>query len=348
MQQYLIKRLLLIIPTLLGIILLNFIITQFAPGGPVEKIISDIRHSEGSHGDAMQVSGKDSFSRGVEQELVEEFKEKFGFDLPVHERFLNMLGNYLTFDFGESYFRDARVVDLLLEKLPVSISLGLWSTLLIYIISIPLGISKAMRNGSRFDFGTSLIIIIGDAIPAFMFALLLILLFAHGGVFEMFPLRGLTSDNFEELSYWGKIWDYLWHITLPVIALVAGGFAGLTILTKNSFLEEIGKPYVVLARSKGLSWRKVLYNHVFRNSMIIVIAGFPAAFLGIFLTGSLLIEIIFSLDGVGLLGYESIIKRDYAVVFASLYIFTLLGLLVRLLSDLIYVLVDPRIDFERR
>jgi microcin C transport system permease protein len=272
----------------------------------------------------------------------------FGFDKPLHERFFLMVGNYLRFDFGESYFRDRKVVDLVFEKMPVSISLGLWTTLLVYLISIPLGVLKAVRDGDRFDIWTSVLVIIGNAIPGFLFALLLVVLFAGGSFFEVFPLRGIISDNWESLDWPARIGDYLWHMVLPVTAMVIGGFAGLTMLTKNSFIDEIGKQYVITARAKGLAPRQVLYGHVFRNAMLIVVAGFPATLVGVLFTGSLLIEVIFSLDGLGLLGYEAIINRDYPVVFATLYIFTLLGLVMNLIGDLTYVLIDPRIDFERR
>ena len=272
----------------------------------------------------------------------------FGFDKPMHERFWLMMGNYLTFDFGESYYQDRRVVDLVVEKLPVSISLGLWTTLLVYLISIPLGIAKAVRDGSRFDVWSSLAVIVGNAIPSFLFALALMILLAGGSYLEWFPLRGLVSDDWDTLSWPARVVDYFWHMALPVLAMVIGGFAGLAMLTKNSFIDEINKQYVITARAKGLANRRVLYGHVFRNAMLIVVAGFPAAFIGILFTGSLLIEVIFSLDGLGLLGYEAAINRDYPVMFAALYFFTLLGLVMNLVGDLMYVVIDPRIDFERR
>ncbi|MBL8673920.1 MAG: microcin C ABC transporter permease YejB, partial [Rhodospirillales bacterium] len=287
-------------------------------------------------------------SRGLPPELVERVKRQYGFDKPVHERFLLMMGNYLVFDMGESFFRNARVVDLVLQKIPISISLGLWTTLLVYMVSIPLGIAKAVRDGSRFDVGTSAVIIIGDAIPGFLFALLLVVLFAGGSYWKIFPLRGLTSDDWDQLSALGKVADYFWHMTLPILAMVIGGFASLTLLTKNSFIDEIGKQYVQTARAKGLGERRVLYGHVFRNAMMLVIAGFPAAFTSIFFTSSLLIEVIFSLDGLGLLGFEAAINRDYPIMFGTLWVFGLMGLLMGIVGDLMYVAVDPRIDFESR
>ena len=294
------------------------------------------------------VNSKYRGAQGLDPEFIAELEAQFGFDKPVHERFFKMVGDYARFDFGESYYRDIPVIDLIMEKLPVSITLGLWTTLLTYLISIPLGIAKARRDGTRFDVWTSAVIIVGYAIPGFLFAVMLIVLFAGGSYLDWFPLRGLTSDNFDELSALGQIGDYLWHITLPVIAMTIAGFATTSLLTKNAFLDEIRKQYVVTARAKGLDETRVLYGHVFRNAMLIVIAGFPGAFIGAFFTGSLLIETIFSLDGLGLLSYESIINRDYPVVFASLYIFGLIGLLVTLVSDLTYMWVDPRIDFEAR
>jgi microcin C transport system permease protein len=368
MLAYIIRRLLLIIPTLLGIMILNFIIVQAAPGGPVEQVIARLQGStvdatarfSGGGGDTaaraptqqQQISGEgDSRYRGaqgVDPELIKELEKQFGFDKPLHERFLLMMGNYLRFDFGSSYFRDERVVDLVLDKMPVSISLGLWTTLIVYLISIPLGIRKAVKDGTPFDVWTSAAVIAGYAIPSFLFAVLLIVLFAGGRYFDLFPLRGLVSDNWAELSTPEKIIDYLWHIALPVTAMVIGGFASLTMLTKNSFLDEIGKQYVVTARAKGLTERRVLYGHVFRNAMLIVIAGFPAAFISILFTGALLIEVIFSLDGLGLLAFEAAINRDYPVMFGTLYFFTLLGLIMNLIGDIVYTLVDPRIDFEAR
>lgn len=358
MSDYILRRLLLIIPTLLGILLLNFIIIQAAPGGPVEQAIARLEGLDKSTGGAtgnISGGGKEVASdshyrgaRGLDPELVNEIKAMYGFDKPATTRFLIMLKNYLTFDLGESFSRQTKVTDLILQKMPVSISLGLWSTLLVYLISIPLGIAKAVHHNSKFDLWTSSIVIIGYAIPAFLFAILLIILFAGGSYFDWFPLRGLVSDNFDTLTLWGKITDYFWHLALPISALVVGSFATLTFLTKNSFLDEISKQYVTTARAKGLSERQVLYKHVFRNAMLIIIAGFPSAFIGVFFTGSLLIEVIFSLDGLGLLSFESAINRDYPVVFGTLFIFTLLGLIMKLISDLCYCLVDPRIDFSSR
>lgn len=359
MLAYILRRLLLIVPTLLGILLINFVIIQAAPGGPVEQMIAKLEGFDAAAGGATgriagggaEVAAAGSSYRGaqgLDPELVKEIERMYGFDKPASERFWIMLKNYLHFDFGQSFFRDAKVTDLILEKMPVSISLGLWSTLIMYLVSIPLGIRKAIRHGSAFDVWTSTAIIVGYAIPAFLFAILLIVLFAGGSYFDWFPLRGLTSNNFDQLGLWGKIADYFWHLALPVTALVIGNFATLTLLTKNSFLDEIGKQYVVTARAKGLSESRVLYGHVFRNAMLIIIAGFPSAFIGIFFTGSLLIEVIFSLDGLGLMSFESAINRDYPVVFGTLFIFTLLGLLVKLIGDLTYTLVDPRIDFESR
>ncbi|KHL68952.1 MULTISPECIES: microcin C ABC transporter permease YejB [Pseudomonas] len=358
MLAYIARRLLLIIPTLLGILLINFLIIQAAPGGPVEQTIARLEGFDAAAGGAtgrIAGGGAEAASgsnyrgaQGLDPELVAEIERMYGFDKPAHERFWLMLTNYAQFDFGESFFRDAKVTDLILEKMPVSISLGLWSTLIMYLVSIPLGIAKATRHGSAFDVWTSSAIIVGYAIPAFLFAILLIVLFAGGSYFNWFPLRGLTSSNFDELSLLGKVADYFWHLALPVTALVIGNFATLTLLTKNSFLDEIGKQYVVTAKAKGLSPNRVLYGHVFRNAMLIIIAGFPAAFIGMFFTGSLLIEVIFSLDGLGLLSFESALNRDYPVVFGTLFLFTLLGLLVKLIGDLTYTLVDPRIDFESR
>ena len=359
MGAYIIRRLLLMIPTILGILALSFVIVQFAPGGPIEQTIANLRGEGG--GAQERLGGVDSDfgsdsgggaeyrgAQGLDPEFIAELEKQFGFDKPPFQRFVGMVTDYLTFDFGESYFRDIRVVDLILEKLPVSISLGIWLTLISYLISIPLGIRKAVRDGSRFDVYTSGVIIVGYAVPSFLFAILLIVFFAGGSFFDWFPLRGLTSDNWDELSWPMKIVDYFWHLALPLTALVISQFATTTLLTKNSFLDEIRKQYVVTARAKGLAEKRVLYGHVFRNAMLIIIAGFPGAFISAFFTGSLLIEQIFSLDGLGLLAYESIVERDYPVVFASLYIFSLLGLVVSLISDVTYTLVDPRIDFERR
>ena len=362
MLAYIIRRLFLIIPTLFGIMVINFIIVQAAPGGPVEQMIAQIQGiaveatarvsgSGGGEVAARPTGGGDSKyrgARGLDPEIIAEIERQFGFDKPLHERFVMMIGNYARFDFGESFFRDRKVVDLVLEKMPVSISLGLWTTLLIYLISIPLGIAKAVRDGSRFDVWTSGAVVVGNAVPSFLFAILLIVVFAGGRYFDWFPLRGLTSDNFADLGALAKIGDYFWHIALPVLSLVIGGFAGLTMLTKNSFMEEINKQYVTTARSKGLTEHRVLYGHVFRNAMLIVVAGFPSAFIGILFTGSLLIEIIFSLDGLGLLGFEAVINRDYPVMFASLYFFTLMGLVLGIVNDVMYMLIDPRIDFESR
>ncbi len=364
MAAYILRRLLLIIPTLLGILTINFIIVQAAPGGPVEQTIAQLQgldvgatarvggtSSGDIASDGSQSNSGDSQSRGargLDPELVRQIEELYGFDKPAHERYIEMLGSYLVFDFGKSLYSDKEVTDLIVEKLPVSISLGLWTTLLTYLISIPLGIRKAVRDGSSFDVWTSTAVIIGYAIPNFLFAILLIVLFAGGTYWDWFPLRGLTSSNFDELSLWGQIKDYFWHISLPVLASVIGSFATLTMLTKNSFLDEINKQYVLTARSKGLTENRVLYGHVFRNAMLLIIAGMPSALIGIFFTGSMLIEVIFSLDGLGLLGYESVINRDYPVIFGTLYIFTLLGLILKLISDITYVLVDPRIDFESR
>lgn len=362
MGTYILRRLLLMIPTLLGIMVINFMIVQAAPGGPVEQMIFKLEgHTEGGATSRFNGGGSDlaGFSAssgdnryrgaaGLPPEIIQEIERMYGFDKPPHERFLKMVGDYATLDFGKSFFRDATVIDLIIEKMPVSISLGLWSTLIIYLISIPLGIKKAVTHGSAFDLWTSAAIIIGYAIPGFLLAILLIVVFAGGSFFDWFPLRGLVSGNFDELSAWGKIKDYMWHLALPLTAYVIGGFATLTMLTKNSFLDEINKQYVQTARAKGLAETQVLYGHVFRNAMLIVISGFPSAFIGIFFTGSMLIEVIFSLDGLGLLGFEAVINRDYPVIFGTLFIFTLVGLFVKLLSDVVYVLVDPRINFASR
>lgn len=367
MLAYIVRRLLLIVPTLFGIMVLNFLIIQLAPGGPVEQMIARMQgmavgateRIAGGGSDAGQAreqmnqatnatTSRYRGAQGLDPEFIAEIEKQFGFDKPLHERFFLMMGNYLRLDFGTSYFRDQKVIDLIIDKLPVSISLGLWTTLIIYLVSVPLGIRKAVRDGTPFDTWTSGVVIVGYAIPGFLFAVLLIVLFAGGRYFDLFPLRGLVSDDWASLPWWRQILDYLWHITLPVTALVIGGFAGLTMLTKNSFLEEINKLYVTTARAKGLSEKRILYGHVFRNAMLIVIAGFPAALIGILFTGALLIEVIFSLDGLGLLGFESAINRDYPVVFGTLFIFTLLGLLANLITDLTYVAVDPRIDFEGR
>ena len=360
MGAYILRRLLLIIPTLLGIMLINFVLTQFVPGGPVEQAIARIQGGgdvfegfaggAGDAGNAVDTSTTENYvgARGLPPEFIAELEKEFGFDKPPVERFLNMIWNYMRFDFGESYFRSIGVIDLIKEKLPVSITLGLWSTLIAYLVSIPLGIRKAVKDGSRFDTWTSGAIIAAYAIPGFLFAILLLVLFAGGSYYQIFPLRGLTSDDFDTLSPMGKVLDYAWHITLPVLASTISAFATLTLLTKNSFLDEIKKHYVMTARAKGLSERRVLYGHVFRNAMLIVIAGFPAVFIGVFFGGSLIIETIFSLDGLGRLGFEAAVARDYPIVFGTLFIFGLIGLVVGILSDLMYVLVDPRIDFERR
>ncbi len=361
MGAYILRRLLLIIPTLLGIMLINFALVQFVPGGPVEQAIARAQgggdvfggfagsNSDGG-ADPLDNASESTYvgARGLPPEFIAELEKEFGFDKPPVERFVNMLWNYMRFDFGESYFRSISVIDLIKEKLPVSITLGLWSTLIAYLVSIPLGIRKAVKDGSRFDTWTSGAIIAAYAIPGFLFAILLLVLFAGGSYWQIFPLRGLTSDNFDDLTTLGKIGDYFWHITLPVLASTISAFATLTLLTKNSFLDEIKKHYVMTARAKGLSERAVLYGHVFRNAMLIVIAGFPAVFIGVFFGGSLIIETIFSLDGLGRLGFEAAVARDYPIVFGTLFIFGLIGLVVGILSDLMYVLVDPRIDFERR
>ena len=359
------------IPTVLGIMLVSFALIQFAPGGPVERVIAQLSGTDvaatarfaGSEGGDVggagarprapggageSVTSKYRGAQGLDPEFIKSLEKQFGFDKPAHERFALMMWNYARFDFGESYFRDISVLSLIAEKLPVSISLGLWMVLISYGISIPLGVAKAVRDGTRFDMWTSAVVVVGYAIPGFLFAVLLIVLFAGGTFLDWFPLRGLVSDNFDELSWWQKALDYFWHITLPIISMALGAFATTTLLTKNSFLDEIKKHYVITARAKGLAQREVLYGHVFRNAMLIVIAGFPGAFIAAFFAGSLLIETIFSLDGLGLLSFESIVNRDYPVVFANLYIFSLMGLAINLISDLTYTWIDPRIDFERR
>lgn len=361
MGAYILRRLLLIIPTLLGIMIINFALVQFVPGGPVEQAIANMQGKgdvfdsfAGGGSDAGQAMGAQGAgdryvgARGLPPEMIEELEKQFGLDKPPLERFVKMMWNYMRFDFGESYFRKIDVTALVLEKMPVSISLGLWSTLIAYLISIPLGVAKAVRDGSAFDTWTSGIIIVAYAIPAFLFAIMLLVLFAGGSYWKVFPLRGLTSDDFETLSLVGKALDYLWHIALPVLASTIAAFATLTLLTKNSFLDEVKKQYVMTARAKGLSEGQVLYGHVFRNAMLIVIAGFPTVFIGIFFGGSVLIETIFSLDGLGRLGFEAAVGRDYPVMFGTLFLFGLIGLLVNIFSDLMYVLVDPRIDFEKR
>lgn len=353
MRNYILKRLLLIPITLFGILLVNFVIIQFAPGGPVEQTLAKYRGltagGEAASAVSTQLSsGKYQGAQGVPEDLVKELEKQFGFDKPAYVRFFKMLKDYATFDFGKSFYKDKTVVQLIGERMPVSISLGLWATLIIYLIAIPLGIKKAVCDGSKFDVWTSFAVIIGAAIPVFLFAVFLIVLFAGGTYLSWFPLRGLTSDNCSEMSLLGKIGDYFWHITLPVITMVIGGFASLTMLTKNSFIDELGKQYVLTARAKGLSENQVLYGHVFRNAMLLVIAGFPSMLIKMLFTGALLIEIIFSLNGLGLLGYEAILTRDYPVIFGTLYIFGLLGLILKLISDITYSLVDPRINFEAR
>jgi len=363
---YILRRLMLVVPTLLGIMILNFFIIQAAPGGPVEQMISQIQGTSvdaterfsgsSSGGETVKSAAADTSggggayrgARGLPKELIQRIEKMYGFDKPIGERFILMMKNYLVFDFGESFFRNKRVVDLIIDKMPVSISLGLWTTLLVYFISIPLGIAKAVRDGSRFDLSSSTTLIVLNAIPGFLFALLLVVLFAGGGYFKWFPLRGLVSDDWSSLGPIDKVLDYFWHMALPIGAMVIGGFATLTFLTKNSFLEEIHKQYVLTARAKGLEERRVLYGHVFRNAMLIVIAGFPAAFIHVLFTGALLIEVIFSLDGLGLLGFEAAINRDYPIMFGTLYFFGLIGLVMGILGDLMYTFVDPRIDFEAR
>jgi len=355
MIAYAFRRILLMIPTLFAIMVVNFVIIQAAPGGPIQQMISKLKGSDisatervsGTGGELKNApSGNESQyrgARGLDPAFIKELEKQYGFDKPPLERFVMMMKNYVTFDFGNSFFQDRSVVSLIRDKLPVSISIGLWTTLITYLVSIPLGIRKAVRDGSRFDVWSSAVIIVGYAVPSFLFAVLLIVLFAGGSYFSIFPLRGLISDNWWSLDWPNKILDYLWHIALPITALVIGGFATLTMLTKNCFLDEINKQYVLTARAKG-----VLYGHIFRNAMLLVVAGFPAAFIGILFTGSLLIEVIFSLDGLGLLGFEAAINRDYPIMFATLYVFTLIGLALKLISDLTYMLIDPRIDFERR
>jgi len=368
MAAYILRRLLLMVPTLFGIMVINFFVIQAAPGGPVEQVLAQIQGTavdaterftgSASGGETLQRPNTEAGSgggaggyrgaRGLPPELIQRIEKMYGFDKPVHERFGLMMVSYLTFDFGESFFRNRRVVDLVLDKMPVSITLGLRTTLLVYLISIPLGIGKAVRDGTQFDVSSSTALVVLNAIPGFLFALLLVVLFAGGSYFKWFPLRGLVSDNHAELSLFGQIADYLWHIALPITAMVIGGFTTLTFLTKNSFLEEISKQYVMTARAKGLVERRVLYGHVFRNAMLIVIAGFPAAFIGVLFGGSLLIEVIFSLDGLGLLGFEAALGRDYPVMFGTLYFFGLIGLVMGIVGDIMYTVIDPRIDFEAR
>jgi len=363
MISYFLRRLILIIPTLFGIILLNFVIIQFAPGGPVESTIArlqgiDVGATErvsGGINDGLDsqnnfISSNNTYvgAQGLDPSIIAEIEKMYGFDKPAHIRFFKMIKSYLIFDFGDSFFQDRKVIDIVLEKLPVSISLGLWTTLLIYLISIPLGIYKAVNDGKKFDIWSSVVVIIGNAIPSFLFALLLIIIFAGGRYFDIFPLRGIISENWDQLNTFEKILDYMWHIALPILSLVIGGFASLTMLTKNSFLDQINQQYVLTARSKGNTENKILYGHIFRNAMLIIIAGFPTAFISILFTGALLTEIIFSLDGLGLLGFEAAINRDYPIMFATLYVFTLLGLFMNIIGDFAMTLVDPRIDFEKR
>jgi microcin C transport system permease protein len=369
MTAYIVRRILFMIPTMVGIMLVAFVVVQFAPGGPVEQVIAKLTGSDtgatsrisgasggdfgsrgmvegGSQVDA--VTSKYRGAQGLDPEFIKKLEKQFGFDKPAYQRFLIMMWDYIRFDFGNSYFRDISVMELIKEKLPVSMSLGIWMTLLTYLISIPLGIRKAVEDGSHFDVWTSTVIVIGYAVPGFLFAVLLIVLFAGGSFFDWFPLRGLVSENFWQLPWYAKIVDYFWHLTLPIVSMAISAFATMTLLTKNSFLDEIRKQYVLTARAKGCSRNQVLYGHVFRNAMLIVVAGFPGAFVSAFFTGSLLIETIFSLDGLGLLGFESVLNRDYPVVFATLYIFSLVGVVVNLISDLTYTWIDPRIDFETR
>ncbi|MBN7807482.1 microcin C ABC transporter permease YejB [Agrobacterium rosae] len=360
MGAYILRRLALMIPTIIGIMGISFLVIQFAPGGPVEQVVAQLSGSGDSASDRLSGGGdlmgggvdesgsKYRGAQGLDPELIAKLEKQFGFDKPPLTRFLEMMWNYIRFDFGDSFFRNSSVIDLIIDKLPVSMSLGFWILIISYAISIPLGIKKAILDGSRFDVWTSGIVIVGYAVPSFLFGILLIVVFAGGSFFDWFPLRGLTSDNFAELTWWQKIIDYFWHLALPLTALVLSAFATTTLLTKNSFIDEIKKQYVVTARAKGLSERKVLYGHVFRNAMLIVIAGFPGAFISAFFTGSLLIENIFSLDGLGRLGYLSVVNRDYPIVFGTLFIFSLMGLVVSLISDMIYTWIDPRIDFERR
>ncbi|MEG0826923.1 MAG: microcin C ABC transporter permease YejB [Acinetobacter sp.] len=351
MGLYILKRLLLIIPTLFFILLINFIVVQIAPGGPVEQAIQQAEAFQGigaTGGETASTQSHYEGAKGLSEEMVAKIKAQYGFDEPAPTRFWNMLKSYASFDFGTSFFKDKPVTQLLWEKMPVSLSLGLWSTLLIYLVSIPLGIKKARQHGMFFDKSTSMLLAIGYAVPAFIFAVLLIVFFAGGSYFQWFPLQGLVSDNFQSLSWLDKIKDYFWHMTLPLIAMVIGGFAGLTYLTKYSFMEELNKQYVLAARSKGLTESRVLYGHVFRNAMLIVIAGLPEALIGIFFVGNLFIEIIFNLDGLGLLGFEAIQQRDYPVIFGTLFLFTLMGLILRLISDVLYQVIDPRINFDSR
>jgi microcin C transport system permease protein len=342
MLSYILKRLLLMIPTLFGALAITFVVIQFVPGGPVEQLMAEARANQRGGGEG----GGYRASRDNDAKQIAALKKQYGFDKPAHVRFVEMVGNFLRFDLGRSFLQNKDVWQLIKEKLPVSISLGLWTFLFTYLISIPLGVIKAVREGSRFDAFTSMIVLIGYAIPGFVLGLFLIVLFAGGTFFEWFPLRGLTSDNWATLSWPARIADYFWHITLPLICMVVGSFAIVTMLTKNTFVEEMRKQYVLVARAKGLSQKRVLYKHIFRNALIPLITGFPAAFVGAFFAGSVLIETLFSLDGLGLLSYESVVRRDYPVVLGSLYLFTLIGLVVKLIADLLYVLVDPRVQFS--
>jgi len=368
MAAYIVRRILLLIPTLFVIMLVNFVVLQFLPGGPVEQIIAEltgqgaditerVTQTGGSElletttpqtGSGSEPRGSYRGAQGLDPEFIAELERQFGLDKPLHERFFLMMRNYLVFDFGDSFFRDESVVSLIIQKMPVSISLGIWSTLLVYLISIPLGVAKAVRDGTRFDIWTSGIVIVGNAIPGFLFAVFLLIVFAGGQFLDWFPLRGLWSDNWDELSFFEKIIDYFWHLALPITAMTIGGFAALTMLTKNSFLDQINQQYVITARAKGLTEGRVLYGHVFRNAMLIVIAGFPATLIGMLFTGSVLIEVIFSLDGLGLLGFEAVFNRDYPIVLGTLYFFTLFGLLMGIVTDIVYTIIDPRIDFESR
>lgn len=362
MINYLFRRLLYVIPTLFAILTINFFIIQIAPGGPVDQAIANLERgndstklSSGSQIHSISnpeyITKQESTyrgARGLDPQIIDQIKKQYGFDKPIMQRYIDTINNYLRFNFGQSFFKSESVIDLIWHRLPVSLSLGLWSTLLVYMISIPLGIKKAISAGSRFDIWSSIVIIIGYAVPSFLLAILLIIVFAGGSYWEWFPLRGLVSYDFIELSNWDKIKDYLWHMVLPTLTMSVGGFATLTMLTKNSFLDEIGKQYVITARAKGLSEKQILYHHVFRNATLLIVSSFPAAFINLFFTGSLLVEIIFSLNGLGLLGYEAILQRDYPVIFGTLYLFTLIGLITSIISDLIYMLIDPRIDFEAR
>ncbi len=344
MLAYIVKRLLLMIPTLIGILLVSFVIIQFVPGGPVEQLIQELR-GDSLSGEVASSGGVYRGAQGVDAARLKEIRELYGFDKPAYERFVEMLVRYAQFDLGKSYFHHKGVWDLIIEKLPVSVSLGLWSFLIVYAVSIPLGIAKAVRNGSRFDLWTSSAILVGYAIPGFVLGVALLVLFGGGSFLQWFPLRGLTSDNWAQLSLAGKVLDYLWHLALPLTCLIVGSFAVTTMLTKNTFLEEIRRQYVMTARAKGLSEQRVFYRHIFRNALIPLVTGFPAAFVGAFFTGSLLIETLFSLDGLGLLSYEAVMKRDYPVVLGSLYVFSLLGLLTKLVTDVMYTWVDPRVKF---